>query len=375
MLGRRLAKPVDPVPTGLLGCTEFAQSTTATENDLEPKYEASSLDWRALEHLAQLAARGTAVTPAPILNYVDRGGNRYVKVLGPHWVLDHRWEHSTWSKPDGIREESDINDVYALLPDGSLVVVRVSQEWVIDNSHRGLNLHSREEHTVRRMAEADVTALDLSKATYHWDNGQGNLTSNWRTRGLVEHRPKGSGLLRRLEALLRSRANPEEWLRSVTDMSTRIGALLDSALESRHLAERAAAAKTARERTQKSLAETASWRLKLAGQVWLFIAFVILATNYMANERQAAFVDGSYWVAAGIVLLAVAGMTTIDFTVGSGRDVAFVCGAALGCVLPVYLWVTDPLLNKTGASLVGFVLVPAGGLVFYGLSAHAARKT
>ncbi|WP_148684959.1 hypothetical protein [Mycolicibacterium tusciae] len=45
-------------------------------------------------------------------------------------------------------------------------------------------------------------------------------------------------------------------------------------------------------RARKELLDTANERLQLAAKAWVFIASVILATNYMTSRGQ-AFVDGS----------------------------------------------------------------------------------
>jgi hypothetical protein len=86
-------------------------------------YEVTAVDWNALRYLALRAAQQTPLPPAPQIVYCDRDSLRNVKVVGPHWVLDHRMRNTRGTYGDRI-EEDHTEDVYALLPDGQLVYLK-----------------------------------------------------------------------------------------------------------------------------------------------------------------------------------------------------------------------------------------------------------
>ena len=90
-------------------------------------YEASSLDWGSLKSLAKRAAQQTPLKPAPALNYSNPVTGANVEVLGPHWALDHL--RRSWEEVTPLAVDEEYSDyVCALLPDGELVQVTVSQE-------------------------------------------------------------------------------------------------------------------------------------------------------------------------------------------------------------------------------------------------------
>jgi len=314
-----------------------------------------------VEHLAQLAARATSVTPAPVLNYVNRGEKRYVRVLGPHWVLDHRMENSELKSPNGYKEETHVDEVYAVLQDGSLVVASIAEEIVIAPSRNITAYH--DSHNIRPMTDADIQAFDFAKVRYDSSRVWGDLVRSRNGVGSPQCSTKGQGVTGLLEDLLRGRTNK---------LPGPLGRLQDPALESRHRAEQSAAASATRRRNRNSLLETMNERVKFAALARLLITGVIVLSHYLVS-RGPGFVDGRYWVAAAIIVASVAGVTAVDFVIGRGKDTAFVLGAAVGVALAIYLTINDAGVEDLGVSLIPFSLAAVSGLALYGVSALSDR--
>jgi hypothetical protein len=173
------------------------------------KYETSSLDWGALRSLARRAAQGTTLKPASQLGYVRRHASEYQEVLGPHWVLDHRRYHQEVSDTN-VAEEEHWDEVYALLPDGDLVYVRVVEGVIRPHPVSGRPSYPSyiDDHTRRSMSDLDAEVFDFVKHRYERHNG---ARSEWgdsywsHDRGALLHDSKGAGLLSRLDDVLNGR--------------------------------------------------------------------------------------------------------------------------------------------------------------------------
>jgi len=165
-------------------------------------YEASALDWNALRSLALLAAQRTALVPTPKLGYVNRATNDYTELLGPHWLLDHRMQNSEGSY-SGHVEEDHTDDVYALLPDGSLVYVQVVEEiWVFPSRETPVY---KDHHVIRNMTDADVQAFDHAKEHYALNGVWGDTVWAGHGQGPLLHGRKGAGLSQLLNDVLDGR--------------------------------------------------------------------------------------------------------------------------------------------------------------------------
>lgn len=161
-------------------------------------YEASSLDWEALGALAKRAAQETPLPPDPRIVYFDRKTNTNVDLLGPHWVLDHRFENFDDRRHAYPEEEHD-ELIYALLPDGELMYVQIRETCTVYSYGNKYE----DDHTVRRMNESDVLVFDYT--TKYYEYGFETDCHVWgtcdRERGDLLQDAKGAGLSRLLEAV------------------------------------------------------------------------------------------------------------------------------------------------------------------------------
>lgn len=166
-------------------------------------YEASSLDWTALRALAQRVAQETPLKAHPRIVYFNRKTDTNVDVLGPHWLLDCRFENYEERPNDAVIEEGHLDVVYALLPDGQLMYVSVAADDRV--STRGAWTKFTDDHSVRPMNDSDVQAFDF-ETKYH-EHGYGTDRHIWGTtdrswdRGKLLHDAKGAGLSALLQAV------------------------------------------------------------------------------------------------------------------------------------------------------------------------------
>lgn len=172
-------------------------------------YETSSLDWAALRALAQRAAQETALKPDPRIVYFDRKTGANIDVLGPHWVLDRRYENYDERPNDAVIEEGHVDVIYALIADGQLMYVRVAEEARVYPG--GPPPTYTDSHTARPMDESDVQVFDFASKRYN--HGHGTDHNIWGDvdrpydRGDLLHDAKGAGLLALLEAVRTGQAN------------------------------------------------------------------------------------------------------------------------------------------------------------------------
>jgi hypothetical protein len=169
-------------------------------------YKSSSLDWVALHALAKRTAQETPLNPDPRIGYLDRSTNANVDVLGPHWVLDCRYENASDERNPHLIEEDHIDDIYALLPDGELMLVRVVDEARIFGS--GSRPSFKDHHTARKMTESDVEVFDFAPRYYEFGPPDSRV---WGTlgptgQGDLLHDAKGAGLTVLLEAVRSGKA-------------------------------------------------------------------------------------------------------------------------------------------------------------------------
>lgn len=159
-------------------------------------YNSSLLDWSALQSQAASAARQTPLKPAPAMGYVNRQTGECVQLLGPHWVLDHRMENYEERPNTAVIEEGHVDVIYALLPDGQLMYVRVSEDARVYTG--GAQTTFTDNHSVRPMDGSDVQAFDFAKKYY--EHGYGTDRHIWGDtdraydRGNLLHAVQGAGL-------------------------------------------------------------------------------------------------------------------------------------------------------------------------------------
>lgn len=166
-------------------------------------YEDSSLDRAALSQLAHRAAQQTPLKPDPRIVYYDREAQNSVEVLGPHWVLAHRWERSEDQPNDAVIEEGSANAIYALLPSGELVLVKLFEELRISTT--GAWKKETNRHDRQPMSDFDIESFDRERKYY--DRSYPPANRLWgdlhrsEDRGELLHDTKGAGLLALLEAI------------------------------------------------------------------------------------------------------------------------------------------------------------------------------
>jgi len=172
--------------------------------DLEV-YEASTLDWDAINALAVRADAETPLKQAPALGYVSRQTNEYVEVLGPHWLLNLAFTRFEELRGH-IVEEGCEQIFYVLIRDGKLMKISITEEI---QAHRdGHWLTYKDKHSASTFNEYDVVAFDFAKVHFdqedmHSPNGRAwGERSGWlgQAGALLETR-RGAGLLQLLENL------------------------------------------------------------------------------------------------------------------------------------------------------------------------------
>ncbi len=158
-------------------------------------YDASRIDWDRLKRYAQRVARETKVPLRPPVTYNRRvstvvpierrtGGlfgfgvrtevvnehrtvDQIIEALAPHWLLDYRhWHREDNRRHGGVRiQETTHAQLYlALLPDGRLVKVVVTEEEVMEFGAMRSGLLRRDfEHSFGEATEWDITPLDFEK--------------------------------------------------------------------------------------------------------------------------------------------------------------------------------------------------------------------
>jgi hypothetical protein len=173
-------------------------------------YEKSTLDWGALRSLAKRATEETPLDPDPRIVYVDRSTNTNVEVLGQHWVLDYRFENANDERNPHCIEEDHTDDIYALLPDGQMMFVRVVDEARIFGS--GSRPSFKDHHEARQMTDSDVEVFDFAQKYDEFGPPDsrvwGTLGGNGSRRGDLLHDAKGAGLTALLEAIRSGEAKP-----------------------------------------------------------------------------------------------------------------------------------------------------------------------
>lgn len=166
-------------------------------------YENSSLDRDALSELARRAAEETTLKPDPRIVYYDREAQKNVEVLGRHWVLAQLRDRHENFVNDYVYEEGYYHQIYALLPDGKLMLVSISDEERI--TKHGVQLTGTNTHHVGPMSDTDIESFDFKRKYHEVRTGPEN--NFWGDcdrpgdRGDLLHDTKGAGLVELLEAV------------------------------------------------------------------------------------------------------------------------------------------------------------------------------
>lgn len=325
-------------------------------------YETTKLDWNVIKSLAVRAAKETSLKPAPVVGYVKRSTHEFIDVCGPHWLLDNRYEW--WEETrDYIVEESRTEVLYALMPDGQLVKISISEEYQGHREGHWRNLG--DSHFLNPMTEEDVQSFDFARS-YHEsgekDAPQGHIWGNCDrpySRGPLLQASKGAGLCRLLENIRTGRAKQLDG-QIITSQETgdtrtqvlpgptqfhytpekRTNVIADLQNAREKAAAEAVAAETARAAQRRSAGDIRAIRwavaLALTGVVPFLIGHFLLTKTFILKPNPGVY-DGQ---ARGIVdhLLAtyLAGLVPIALALGiflvarppwQGRTVAVVVGA------------------------------------------------
>ncbi len=165
-------------------------------------YESTLVDLAEINDVAVRAARETPLEPSPSLGDVKRNGDEFIEVCGPHWVLDRRYEIQE-AKYENIIEEVRLEILYALLADGQLVEITISEQIKLSIGADWRNYDDG--HELQPIGDDGVTSFDFERR--YTSSGEANSRSGscWGNRdrpwdrGILLQASKGAGLSQLLE--------------------------------------------------------------------------------------------------------------------------------------------------------------------------------
>lgn len=194
-------------------------------------YETTQLDLNAVRSLASRAAKEAPLSPAPAVGYINRESGDFIDVCGPHWLLDSRYEFFEESRGH-IIEEGRTEYLYALMPDGALVKISISENF---KGHREFYWSNHDDrHSIQPMREDDILSFDFKRV--HYDIGDkespqghfwGNADRPAARGGLLLQSRKGAGLSLLLENIRTGRAEQGRQIPSQETADTRTRLLPD----------------------------------------------------------------------------------------------------------------------------------------------------